>query len=373
MNHYGNEYYCPVTLLRVYGATALEQLKQEEEEEKRLAEEEKRLAELENARRAAAEAEDTEETEDVEEVETQEPNIEAYKDNRTGSNAQHETGKGDQETYIELVETPEAHSDEYQALTHGDTFLPSDGPSELTGSNSHSLEDSHTYPIDVPVETTHPTEYEDIVPLFSEPEESDKHSTTVEEILHMHDPTASQTASPETTLVSFEETTPPSTIYEILDTLPPRVSTSPASIHDEGDWINDDLGMVTLSPKAKSTPPAKPPQSPRPSSGAVGTGSSGVPSATDTSSHPTPSPQHSSQESVYKNIVNRLKVLELNSSLSYQYLEEQSNIFNDILESSEQKINQLVSHLNEATRRLETLVSYLDLASEKRRATQPVN
>ncbi len=136
---------------------------------------------------------------------------------------------------------------------------------------------------------------------------------------------------------------------EVLPSLP---STSPASMQDDGEWGDVDVGKITLSQRTKPT------HSPKASSAGIGTTNGGASTTADASPpHPSPPPPHSSQESVYKNIVNRLKVLELNSSLSYQYLEEQSNVFNEVIESSEQKINQLVAHLNEANRRLETIVS----------------
>ncbi|KAF9110210.1 hypothetical protein BGX27_006653 [Mortierella sp. AM989] len=356
VNHYGNEYYCPVTLLRVYGATALEQLKQEEEEEKRVAEEEKKLAELEKARQAAGEVEDAEETDDSYVEEVAEINYNERKENRTENIELTDDSKGDHESQDKPTSAPEAQSELDQPSTHGDAKLPKD-TKEDAESNYQGVE-SEDLQKDLPVD--------DLIGSSSSPEHTEAGSSIVfqdkdkspsdgEEIDHKDESTPIQVVSPETTLVAFEEALPTPTYHGAPDTLPPRVSTSPASIHDEGDWLNEDLGMITLSPKAKPTQPSKPPNSPKPPSSGVGTASSGTPSATDASSHSTPSPQHSSQESVYKNIVNRLKVLELNSSLSYQYLEEQSNIFNDILESSEQKINQLVSHLNEATRRLETL------------------
>ncbi|KAF9352020.1 hypothetical protein BGX26_010088 [Mortierella sp. AD094] len=356
VNHYGNEYYCPVTLLRVYGATALEQLKQEEEEEKRIAEEEKRLAELEKARQAEADAEDAEEIEDIDIEEIEESIINIKKENRTEDIELTDGIKGDPESSSNIAGTPESQPEFDQILPHGDPKLPKDDARDHAGPVPHGQESEDLHKDSVNGQTEVPLHLEHTgagSPSLSI-QDGDKTAADGEETSRRDEPTSSQAALPETTLVAFEDTILTSTVHEVPETFPPRVSTSPASIHDDGDWANEDLGMITLSPKARPTQPPKQPGSSKTSSGGVGTAHIGPSSATDTSSHPVPSP-HSSQESVYKNIVNRLKVLELNSSLSYQYLEEQSNIFNEILESSEQKINQLVSHLNEATRRLETL------------------
>ncbi|KAF9385395.1 hypothetical protein BGX21_001072 [Mortierella sp. AD011] len=355
VNHYGNEYYCPVTLLRVYGATALEQLKQEEEEEKRIAEEEKRLAELEKARQAEADVEDTEEIEDIDE-ETVESTISVRKENRTEDIELMDSVKNDQESSNNIAVTPESQPEFDQILPQADPKLPKDDARDHTGSvpNAQEPEDLHKDSVNGQREVPLPPEHVGAGSPSLSIQDRDKAATGGEESSHRDESTSTQVASPETTLVTFEETTLTPTVHEVPRTLLPHVSTSPASIHDDDDWMNEDLGMITLSSKARPTQPPKPSSSSKPPSGGVGTAHIGPSSATDSSPHPVPS-THSSQESVYKNIVNRLKVLELNSSLSYQYLEEQSNIFNEILESSEQKINQLVNHLNEATRRLETL------------------
>ncbi|KAF8977677.1 hypothetical protein BGZ46_007212 [Entomortierella lignicola] len=354
VTHYGNEYYCPVTLLRVYGATALEQLKQEEEEEKRVAEEEKRLAELEKARQAAAEAEDAEE---IDSIEVEKPNTNVRKGNQADDTAPTVSDDENQEGHSKITDTSEVQSELSQPSSHGDPKLIKDGTMGNAGSTPQGLEleDLHKDSSSSEFEAPSPFEHTGAGSPSPISQDQGSHPIDGEEGNHSDESIPTQSTPLETILVSFEETIITTTDHGIPETLPPRASTSPASIHDDGDWANEDLGMITLSPKVKPTQPPKPPSPPKPVSGGVGTVPSGTLPAADTSSHPTPSPQHSSQESVYKNIVNRLKVLELNSSLSYQYLEEQSILFNDILESSEQKINQLVSHLNEATRRLETL------------------
>ncbi|KAG0263547.1 hypothetical protein BG011_008611 [Mortierella polycephala] len=345
VNHYGNEYYCPITLLRVYGATALEQLKQEEEEEKRLAEEEKRLAELEKVRQA--EADDAEDAEDMDD----EKMVKVSEDKKTDPTGDNTTvpikiievdssGMSASERQPEITDTHD-EGDTLQLSeigspspvvidTHSDHQLrETDEPQKGLNNIQHETESS----------TNHP-EVES--PTFVFP---DRPSGETEEDLQRDNPAASTDA----TWKLFEGSATLTTDSASTDVLPPLPSTSPASMQDDGDWQYGDLGMVTLSQKIRPT------HIPKPSSPGVGTTSGGASSATDSNSHPVPSPQHSSQESVYKNIVNRLKVLELNSTLSYQYLEEQSNIFNEVIETSEQKINQLVSHLNEANRRLETL------------------
>ncbi|KAG0285059.1 hypothetical protein BGZ96_010648 [Linnemannia gamsii] len=380
VNHYGNEYYCPVTLLRVYGATALEQLKQEEEEEKRLAEEEKRRAELEKAKQAVMETEDDDDDDESEEPEFIEE----------GKNATTETVKD--HTITPLDQTESIRSDNPSPAKPVETQQGSEGSNAPSG----LPETNPTQPIlegepSLPPQDTWDTEYKGSGEMHPDPQPNSEHSTTgqptfvlpewptedFDEDLFKDDPSAQHSSgSPDSTLNSFGETMTATGDQPPTDILLPFPSTTPASMQDDDDWSNGDLGMITLSPKNKPSHIPKHQSSPKASSAGLGT-PGGHSSATDSSAHPQPT-LHSSQESVYKNIVNRLKALELNSSLSYQYLEEQSNVFNEVLESSEQKINQLVIHLNEAHRRLETLGrkydqlafsyrSHVEVDGEKRR------
>ncbi|KAI7819905.1 hypothetical protein BC939DRAFT_245687 [Gamsiella multidivaricata] len=358
LSHYGNEYYCPVTLLRVYGATALEQLKQEEEEEKRQAEEEKRLAALEKARQSAAEADDADDTDETEVVEAEgSSSTEATRTGVAVPTQETVIEESHHATHNEKMETATTLRELETSTTTGDsvtptetsldshTTFPQDKEHDDHGANKEPGEE-HPY-LDHPV-----TDYPPL--MFQE----GSGTGTEDPLTHWEESAAGHAVPSDTILKSFEETTTTSTEHSLpTGVLPPPASTSPASMQDDAGRKNAGLGMVMLSPKARPGQLPRPPGASKPVSAGVGTTTGGASSAGEASSQssPFPSPQHSSQESVYKNIVNRLKVLELNSSLSYQYLEEQSNIYNDVLESSEQKINQLVSHLNEATRRLETL------------------
>ncbi|KAF9363164.1 hypothetical protein BGX34_004751 [Mortierella sp. NVP85] len=355
LTHYGKEYYCPVTLLRVYGATALEQLKQEEEEEKRQAEEEKRLAELEKERQVAAV---TEETDDVEEDEIVEI-VESSSTEEATEQILANTGNIGMVTVdLPTFNPPEttAHSEVEpdSSVTHLDPTPPSE-----------VAPDQGTPPLQEKEADDNEVHVGDMSPAPPAPDTSEVDSltstlqeelATTEESTHKDDYTISHPALPDSTLRSFDEKEPLAfSDHSSADILVPPASTSPASIQDETDWKNADLEMITLSPKARPTQLPRPHNPSKPSSSGVGTAPGSASSSAEPSPSPSPSPQHSTQESVYKNIVNRLKVLELNSTLSYQYLEEQSNIYNDVLESNDQRINQLVTHLNEAIRRLETL------------------
>ncbi|KAG9070175.1 hypothetical protein KI688_009507 [Linnemannia hyalina] len=360
VNHYGNEYYCPVTLLRVYGATALEQLKQEEEEEKRVAEEEKRRAELEKAKQAVMDTEDDDDDDDSEEpevvIENSGVTTENVKDHSTASLEQAESIRSDTPSPDKPVETQQGHTE---------PSIPSESLETKSAQPSFDGE-----PLQ-PVEDKQDADYKDVGEIHPDPQPNSEHSTTgqptfvlpewpledSDEESFKDDSSAHQSSgTPDTTLNSFGETMTATVDQPPTDILLPFPSTTPASMQDDDDWGNGDLDMITLSPKHKPTHIPKPQSGSKASSAGLGT-PGGHSSATDSSAHPQPT-LHSSQESVYKNIVNRLKALELNSSLSYQYLEEQSNVFNEVLESSEQKINQLVTHLNEAHRRLETLLVF---------------
>ncbi|GJJ73417.1 hypothetical protein EMPS_05775 [Entomortierella parvispora] len=333
VNHYGREYYCPVTLLRVYGATALEQLKQEEEEEKRLAE----RAAREKAVQAANDAEDDEEdaaaaataTELADEIAKREK---ATKESVPAVSDVIDIVHEDSQDSVAKIPEHQHDGDILQPVTQGEqesTFHT--GEEEVTVSPPDQQPEAH--------EHTETATF--LLPEWPHEEVEEDHFKDLPWVDSPQEQPAQET------ITQLSETIP-------TNALPIPASTSPASLQDDNDWKSGDLGMITFSQKNRPTAAPKPPPS-KASSAGLGT-TSGASSAGDGhSAHPVPSPAHSSQESVYKNIVNRLKVLELNSSLSYQYLEEQSNVFNEVIESSEQKINQLVYHLNEANRRLEVL------------------
>ncbi|KAG0023995.1 hypothetical protein BGZ81_007852 [Podila clonocystis] len=351
VSHYGNEYYCPVTLLRVYGATALEQLKQEEEEEKRIAMEEKKQAELEKAKQA--EEEDAEDDDDDTEV----------SDSPPGST--NEPIPQD-DVPVVVVDVDEDRQDTEHSPLKETTGTPSmDSPTLEEGNPHDELAGSHELDVeDFPQKMAD----SDSPGLFSE--HSDESTYIIPEWptdmdQHTGEPTPTDAPSPFTTILESETVAQPAEQLP-LDVLPPLPSTSPASMQDDSDWKNVDLGIITLSQKARPTHLSKPLSASKGS--ASGLGTTGASATDPVTSHAVPSPGHSSQESVYKNIVNRLKVLELNSSLSYLYLEEQSNIFNEVIDSSTQKINQLVNHLNEANRRLELLGRKYDQLSYSYRA-----
>ncbi|KAF8947355.1 hypothetical protein BGZ47_009428 [Haplosporangium gracile] len=380
VNHYGNEYYCPVTLLRVYGATALEQLKQEEEEEKRLAEEEKRRAELEKAKQATMETEDDDDDDGGEEpeivVEDSGTATKTVKNHSTPPLEQAQSFRSDIPSPDKPIETQQGHAESNvpsgsqetkpaQSSFDGEPSLPAQEKQDTDHKDSGEI-----HPDPLPI-SEHPTTGQ---PTFVLPEWP---TEDFDEELFKDDSSAHHSlGTPDAALNSFGETMTATADHLPTDILLPLPSTTPASMQDDDEWINGDLGLITFSPKNKPTQFPKPQSGSRASSVGLGT-PGGYSSATDSSAHPQPT-LHTSQESVYKNIVNRLKALELNSSLSYQYLEEQSNVFNEVLESSEQKINQLVIHLNEAHRRLETLGrkydqlaysyrSHVEVDGEKRR------
>ncbi|KAF9942361.1 hypothetical protein BGZ67_002084 [Mortierella alpina] len=361
VSHYGNEYYCPVTLLRVYGATALEQLKQEEEEEKRIAVEQQRRADLEKATQAAAEAEEAEDRKNQEDQDE----AQAEDDKQTGNDGADSSQSVDEilATPVEIInvgdhteDMPSNAQDVAEESLGGNTPTEDVDPLPSWEVVNDQIEQK---PLDLDVENrlkdvgnTHteqefPEHAETGIPTFNFPDPPFGESG---ESVDLADGAAGLAWSSAEDLVTLATDNSPT---EALPSLP---STSPASMQDDGEWGDADVGKITLSQRTKPTHSPKAPNASKAPSAGIGMTTGGASATADASPpHPSPPPPHSSQESVYKNIVNRLKVLELNSSLSYQYLEEQSNVFNEVIESSEQKINQLVAHLNEANRRLETM------------------
>lgn len=319
--------------MRVYGATALEQLKQEEEEEKRLAEQ----AARDKAVQAANDAEDEEEDAAAAATATELAEEITRREKATAESVPPvaEVIAVREENPQDLVEAIQEHQQDGTAppaVYNEQEMVGQAGEDQRLASHSDLQTEAHD----------HTESATFILPEWPHEEVEEDQFKDLPRVDSPQEPPAQET------ITQSSETIP-------TNALPVLPSTSPASLQDDNDWKSGDLGMITFSQKIKPTPAPKPPPS-KASSAGLGTTGGASPAADGHSAHPVPSPAHSSQESVYKNIVNRLKVLELNSSLSYQYLEEQSNIFNEVIESSEQKINQLVHHLNEANRRLEVLV-----------------
>ncbi|KAF9159345.1 hypothetical protein DFQ26_006623 [Actinomortierella ambigua] len=356
LSHYGREFYCPVTLLRVYGATALEQLKQEEEEEKRQLLEQQRMREANLAEERAREArkadgqDPDEEDGDLDQDEDEGENVRGDKEEAGATRGDH--SKDSQESLEHEVEIREPPSPPSIISTiTKDVAQGNDHPSSDTSNDGRGHSTTHHDNGDLSSVASSTSNNADDGPTTSSllddhiasnsKETPDPEATPAHEEYLLDHKYSLQ--DEEATVHTGQQDAPDST-----ETFSPLSPTSPASMQDEPEWHQGDLGIISIPQKAK------PSHNPKPSNHKAGNnnGGGGVPGENIGSlPHPTPA----SQESVYKNIVNRLKALELNASLSHQYLEEQSNVFNDVLAGLEETSTQLVTHLNEANKRLESL------------------
>ncbi|KAG0222629.1 hypothetical protein BGW41_005924 [Actinomortierella wolfii] len=365
LSHYGREFYCPITLLRVYGATALEQLKQEEEEEKRQLIEQQRIRESLLAEERAREAKEAKEQEANEDDHHEggvvsESDEDRNKEKETNGEAESEIPNAHSEqsttihgAQVQEVEIHDSASFPPDTSTIARDSTPENGHSSLDNQKSGCAHSSTSYDGDSPSASTPSMDFDEDSPntsiFVNEGTRTKNDIADDEATLNQEEHSTEQkfiTRDEEPTLHVESRETPDTT-----EPFPPLSPTSPASMQDEPEWHQGDLGVITIPQKAKPSYFPKLSNHKQMGTGQPNLNGGGTPGEAN-SGHFLPT---SSQESVYKNIVNRLKALELNASLSQQYLEEQSNIFNEVLAGLEETSTQLVAHLNEANRRLESL------------------
>ncbi|CAI6333244.1 unnamed protein product [Periconia digitata] len=305
LTHYGNEYYCPMSLLRVHGTTMMEQFRREEEQ-------------------ARGEDDVDEPIEAVAEVTVHEglPSMDIDADKTESQmlaedkkNASHATEQDSQATNI----------------TNSTSQSQSDVSTEDSNISTHHAHGSTTE-----VSSVQPTDVT-------------KHDDSVE---HRQPHSAIKSISSETWVESnasdnLQKSTKETTVSN--DT-----KGAPSSPHDPSPaTVNSPLSDSTHIPVAKAKSEA---------SGIVSSGSSNRTSSesikTNAQTHSSHKPAQtqpnpatpSTQESIFKSIHKRLQYLEANSTLSLQYIEEQSRILRDAFIKVEkkqlQKTEKFLDHLN---------------------------
>ena len=257
LTQYGNEFYCPLSLLRVHGTTMMEQFRRDEEEARGV-------------------------DDDVELIDAVEGGVvEAAEDSGP----------------IPVDQIPIAPVEESAAKESAVTTTEVVVSSETTASTESSESTTQT----------------------------DTSSSDIS--------TATQTSSVDTTSVSPTATSRDS---------PPSLSSAPANADTSQPPTDSITTPATVTPSANDTASGNPP----------GKASNNTSSVQPSSRSPTqPSPASpTTQESFFKSIHKRLQYLEANSTLSLQYIEEQSRILRDafvkVEKRQQSKTEKFLDHLN---------------------------
>ena len=289
LTHFGNEFYCPVSLLRVHGTTMMEEFKHQVETAKGEEDPEEELAE-----ESKPAAQKSPESKTV---------------NAEGTSSQTSLSVND------TIQGPASHGS--LSYTYGDGTKTLD-PSSMGNTSSLATISIHTS-----------REDEDIKALVPRTGLSD--SSHLPRCRHDNNPTTS--SMPES--LSSQSLLQPSSASAVAVKAPPTSSqltaqSSTIEIKNMSsgapDLASKSFAMQTVSSTSSETPIPKV--------------SNSQPSDTEKtvpSSIQPPPPNPTTQESFFKTIHKRLQLLEANATLSLQYIEEQSRILRDAFNKVEKR------------------------------------
>lgn len=315
LTHYGNEYYCPVSLLRVHGITMMEEYKHEEERARGEA-----MGEEQGIEEAAG---GSEKVITADAVVLQEAALASSTDAASESEAEAESGR---------LPTTTAHVPAQVVETTTSTEKPSD-PSGVPSQRSPSDALPAGNTDQNATQATTASSDRSVEPAANSTE------TTNETPDPLANVTAARTTSGNTSVQGSTSAT--STAVKSADTQhtpKPHASADPAGPANSttkgfsGDSVASTPNTNTASGKTSQT---------------------GVSQDTVKPSVPQPQPPAASpptQESFFKSINKRLQMLESNATLSLQYIEEQSRILRDAFNKVEKrqlnKTETFLNHLN---------------------------
>lgn len=295
LTHYGNEFYCPISLVRVHGTTMLEDYRHDEDPNKT---EDREEEEEDDQAVNISEATETESPEAVADilVEDESSEIGTQQDNKLNSN---------ESTLEEVKQTVNKTADSSHHEGHESTESESPYASQSTWNTTWSSFALQKCPANGDqvdhISTSSPTCRSEFVetPKTSRPKSSTrKVNDTVERVLPQSSPDALQSAT-------VRRDPSKSVKEDLLDKSPTSKQSVLTSSSSLSTKITGASGSDISKPPASSTQP--PPSSP------------------------------TVQESFFKSVQKRLQMLESNSTLSLQYIEEQSRILRDAFSKVEQR------------------------------------
>ena len=303
LTHYGNEFYCPMSLLRVHGTTMMEQYRREEEEARG----------------------DDDFADPIEEVAEEPVQTAVAPADDVVQNVQDKTTEG-----ADRVREPPAQTENASEPASGknDSETPEDKPvSEKPGERTHGSSDqasnsdgarSDTQNVHVDNRGAKPS-----APLNDRKDDTGN-------VSHEDTGAGSERLSSSTALHTSRSPTSTAEHYP--------GDSKPVSLPgtDTRHAVNTEAGAVSNVPPSKGAP--------------NNTNSASQPPAQTRTSTQSQSNTPPTQESFFKSISKRLQYLEANSTLSLQYIEEQSRILRDAFMKVEkkqlQKTEKFLDHLN---------------------------
>jgi hypothetical protein len=316
LTQYGNEFYCPLSLLRVHGTTMMEQFRRDEEEARGVDDDVELIDAVEGGVVEASEGSGP--------IPVDQIPIPPVKEDSIVARETVVTPSGTEPAISSETSTPSIladHGSNSTSTTTSQTMVASNSGISAGAQKSASSVDGISVSSPSPIATS--------VEDKKEPQNSSN-------------ATGSSSASAKADVSSSLQIPPDSSVTTSAVTVPRKDSTTPTS-------INDTASSPSGSPPAKASnnTAASPPvhSSPR-------------------SSPTQPSPASpTTQESFFKSIHKRLQYLEANSTLSLQYIEEQSRILRDAFVKVEKrqlaKTEKFLDHLNSTV--MQELKSYRNM------------
>lgn len=296
LTHYGNEFYCPLSLLRVHGTTMMEQFRREEEE----------------ARGGEDEADSIEEEEDV-----------VKPADGSGPIPADQVPIILDKPEIKLsAETVAANSKSQSAIPSGSQQASSQTRSQLMTSEVPPTSSQSS------VSTT----------ISQVPRAAHSNDTINSVSKQLSSSVVSQSINDWNSKSTVQERRPSSTTSDSQHAQGSRLSQASAS-----NDASSSSGVSTGHKEASTRPPSPDVTPSSGSAAAVKSSNDNLAASPPTSSQPRTSPTQpngaapSTQESFFKSIHKRLQYLEANSTLSLQYIEEQSRILRDAFIKVEKK------------------------------------
>ncbi|PSK56620.1 hypothetical protein B9Z65_6244 [Elsinoe australis] len=369
LSHYGNEYYCPVSLLRVHGTTMIEEFRHQEEIARGEYPEEIGMEESEAGTASP--------------VPPQEPPESSVAADKSAAET-----PVNQPTVASAAQTTSSVIDEQQSISGTSQVTDSvrDSPRESQTADKIEHVDNHTMSMVKEVGLQYYVNATDVVTSRPVAETSVTPSYTSIRSTNCSPAAASPTEQPaqrqqtrqseshaSTTDVSTVSQAPVDHKTSASTTIPSNTSTATAS-HTSTDSGSpqqpssaSSSAPSSSSQTISSSPPPSQPQNPSPSVSTDGS-SQAAPqqpqqsqqpqappshSRRPTSTHPSPSTP-STQESFFKSLHKRLSALESNATLSLQYIEHQSLLLRDAFlshsKSQSSRTSSFLSSLNTTVR-----------------------
>ncbi|PNS15344.1 hypothetical protein CAC42_603 [Sphaceloma murrayae] len=344
LSHYGNEYYCPISLLRVHGTTMIEEFRNQEEIVRGEYPEEVGVEEAEAGTASAIPPQEPPESSAVADksvVET--PVSQELFDSAT--------------TVSSTTMQAQAQAQFSTEVSGSDRILPTMSVLDPTSQDSERRE-NFTIPFIKEVALQHYVNATAVVtsrPAMDRPRPSTDSSST-----NCSPAAASPTvqhAEPQTSGSSRTESFTTDTVHaaspEVQHTttaLPHHTDASPPSSAEMPDSTSS--SQAQPSRNATSSALSSPIVSAAATDSSSGTQSSSAPPRRSPTSPSAPHP--STQESFFKSLHKRLTTLESNASLSLQYIEHQSLLLRDAFlshsKSQSQRTSNFLSALNSTVR-----------------------